>query len=62
MPVVRRPRANPGLYFNLVGVTEGGGGGRGGVYSDKGSAPSSDLLPFYIPLFTEKVTLSYTFN
>ena len=27
MPVVRRPRANPGLYFNLVGVTEGGGGG-----------------------------------
>ena len=68
MPVFRRPRANPGLYFNLVGVTGGGmgggggGGGGGEVYSAKGSAPSCDLLPFYIPLFIEKVTLSYTFN
>ena len=63
MPVFRRPRANPGLYFNLVGVTgEGGGRGGGEVYSAKGSAPSCDLLPFYIPLFIEKVTLSYTFN
>ena len=40
----------------------GGGGGGGEVYSAKDSAPSCDLLPFYIPLFIEKVTLSYTFN
>ena len=35
----------------------GGGGGGGG-----GSVPWPNPLPFYIPFWTEKVPLSYTFN
>ena len=31
------------------------------IFVRGGSAPRSNLLPFYIPLFTKKVALSYTF-
>ena len=30
-------------------------------YTGRGSAPKSNLLPFYIPFLTEKIPLSYTF-
>ena len=57
MPAVRGPiDTNPGLLFS----SRLGGGGR--IYSEKGFAPRSDPLSFYIPFLTEKVTLSYTFN
>ena len=39
----------------------GGGGGTQQIFVRGGSAPRSNLLPFYIPLFTKKVAPSYTF-
>ena len=49
--------------FLLVSHSSGGGGGGGGrIYSEKGFAPRSDSLSFYIPFLTERATLSYTFN
>ena len=37
------------------------GGGTQQIFVREGSAPESNLLPFYMPLFTKKVALSYTF-
>ena len=38
-----------------------GGGGTQQMFIRGGSAPRSNPLPFYIPFFTKKVPLSYTF-
>ena len=43
-------------------VPGGGGGGTQKSFIRGGSAPRSNPLPFYIPFFSEKAPLSYTFH
>ena len=42
-------------------VASGGGGGTQTSFIRGGSAPRSNPLPFYIPFFSKKAPLSYTF-
>ena len=44
-----------------LGIFPGGGGGTQHIFMQGGSGPGSNPLPFYIPFFTKKVPLSYTF-
>ena len=47
--------------FLSCGLSKPGGGGTQQIFIRRGSAPRSNPLPFYIPFFTKKVPLSYTF-
>ena len=47
-------------YFEMTRAV-GPGGGTQQIFIRGGSAPRSNPLPFYIPFFTKKVPLSYTF-
>ena len=48
-------------YQEGVSIGEGWGGGSQKIFILGGSAPRSNPLPFYIPFFTKKVPLSYSF-
>ena len=49
------------IPINKINTGAGGGGGTQQIFIRGGSAPRSNPLPFYIPFFTKKVPLSYTF-
>ena len=55
-------QVDPNDMNKIINPHGGGGGGRGTQQSfiRGGSAPRSDLLPFYIPFLTEEVPLSHT--